>query len=509
MQAEGISVPPLELRDGVMVVDGFGVKIGVHRGHLVITDGAGRQHRRSRLPRATTKVKRIVVVGHTGSISLEALRWMADIGIDYVHLDSEGRILATSGAMGLDDPRLRRAQALASTNDTGLDITRWLLQEKLLGQLRNLRALEAADGVIRIEDSLRGLERAGTLRAMRLSEADAAKAYWRSIEDVPIRFARRDAPRLPAHWLRLGTRSSPLTGNPRRAASPGHAILNYLYAVLEAETRIACMKVGLDPGLGILHADQPSRDSMALDVMEPARPIADAELIRLVTLQVFRASDFRETRHGHCRVLAPLSHQLSRYSSYFAQHVGPYAEQTAQGLAGDIRRLPTHLSQTRRSAGRDVVRTKPVRRRDRHARPRPNDACSVCGTSIAAGRVICDACLPEHREEVSRRWVASGPEALDELRQQGLDPQGRSDVREKIGRKTGQRNRERGAWDRSNPPSDPAHFKNEILPRLQQVSPGAMSRASGLSRNYCSTIKSGRHVPHPRHWESLIQATQV
>ena len=39
------------------------------------------------------------------------------------------------------------------------------------------------------------------------------------------------------------------------------AILNYLYAVLEAESRIALLAIGLDPGIGILHTDQRARDS--------------------------------------------------------------------------------------------------------------------------------------------------------------------------------------------------------------------------------------------------------
>src|SRR5207253_9221064 len=59
--------------------------------------------------------------------------------------------------------------------------------------------------------------------------------------------------------------------SPRSAATPAHALLNYLYALLEVEARVACLTVGLDPGLGVLHADLRSRDSLACDVMEAAR----------------------------------------------------------------------------------------------------------------------------------------------------------------------------------------------------------------------------------------------
>jgi hypothetical protein len=54
-----------------------------------------------------------VFLGHTGYLSLDALRWLADVGIAWIHLDPDGRVLSTSASLGLNDPRLRRAQALA------------------------------------------------------------------------------------------------------------------------------------------------------------------------------------------------------------------------------------------------------------------------------------------------------------------------------------------------------------------------------------------------------------
>lgn len=69
---------------------------------------------------------------------------------------------------------------------------------------------------------------------------------------------------------------STLTGSPRLAVHPPNAVLNYLYAILEAEARLVAAELGLDPGLGVLHRDTPNRDSLASDLMEPARPLVDA-----------------------------------------------------------------------------------------------------------------------------------------------------------------------------------------------------------------------------------------
>ena len=75
------------------------------------------------------------------------------------------------------------------------------------------------------------------------------------------------------HWQRIGNRRSPLSGGLRLAVTPIHAILNYCFALLESESRLALVALGLDPGLGLgLHTDAPSRDSLVFDVLEPVRP---------------------------------------------------------------------------------------------------------------------------------------------------------------------------------------------------------------------------------------------
>ena len=44
-----------------------------------------------------------------GSIKLAAIRWLATLGIPYLHLDRDGRLIASAASAGLD-VRLRRAQ---------------------------------------------------------------------------------------------------------------------------------------------------------------------------------------------------------------------------------------------------------------------------------------------------------------------------------------------------------------------------------------------------------------
>src|SRR4051794_29927303 len=96
----------------VLVADGYGIKLSVQRGHLLIEDGLGAQRRTRRYPRIERDLRRILILGHTGSLTLEALRWCAERHIAVAQLDADNRVISIVAAPGLDDARLRRAQAL-------------------------------------------------------------------------------------------------------------------------------------------------------------------------------------------------------------------------------------------------------------------------------------------------------------------------------------------------------------------------------------------------------------
>jgi hypothetical protein len=46
-------------------------------------------------------------------------------------------------------------------------------------------------------------------------------------------------------------------------------------------------------------------------------------------------------------------------------------------------------------------------------------------------------------------------------------------------------------------------FSRELLPALDHVSVATLAKATSLSKTYCSFIKRGLRVPHPRHWATL------
>ncbi|HEV2073618.1 MAG TPA: CRISPR-associated endonuclease Cas1 [Thermomicrobiales bacterium] len=151
---------------------------------------------------------------------------------------------------------------------------------------------------------------------MRSVEDHAAAAYWSAWTPATIRFAKRDQAKVPEHWKTFGTRSSPISGATRNASNPLNALLNYVYAILETEVRLAILTMGLDPGMGILHADLKSRDSFVFDVIEPLRSEVDGYLLTMLEERTFAAREFFETRQGcvgscrRCRRSSPRWHRV-------------------------------------------------------------------------------------------------------------------------------------------------------------------------------------------------------
>src|SRR5713101_1340622 len=121
-------------KSGVIVLNGYGIRVQVNAGHLLLQDGIADERRTIRLPRVGHGLRRLVMIGSDGFITLEALRWLADQGAAFVMLDRQGKVLVVTGPVSTSDAKLRRAQSLALSNGTALKISTELISQKLAGQ---------------------------------------------------------------------------------------------------------------------------------------------------------------------------------------------------------------------------------------------------------------------------------------------------------------------------------------------------------------------------------------
>jgi CRISPR-associated endonuclease Cas1 len=502
------------IRSGIVTLSGYGIKVAVDRRHLAVSDGIGRQRRAGRFAKATSRIKRLIVIAQTGFVTLEALRWLHDAKAAFVQLDHDGSIL-TASIGSLDDARLRRAQALIPMTEHRLAIAREILEAKLKGQLAVLDSF-GLEGGSKVRAAIALLDRADRIDRVLIAEAQAAEAYWDAWAGVPMQFAQRD--RVPDHWHTFGARRSPLTLAPRNAGNPLNAILNYLYTLLEVETRIALIGRGLDPGLALFHCDEANRQSLAADVMESVRPHVDAFVLNLARTRTFSAKDFAETREGACRLASPLAQELAPSMATWAKLVAPYAEAVARHVArlaksGLGMEAPIRAAASNRARVKVRVRPIEVPVAPKAVRSVPiataANACRSCGAKLTIRkRVYCDLCFPEQMEAQRRALTpafrAGGPAKIAAMRAAGHDPTTTPAAQRRRANTASKQRKAAAAW-RDDGSLDRVDFRRDILPRLEGLPVRAIAEAMGASISHGSKVRAGVLVPHRRHWRALQQ----
>src|SRR6185312_11995633 len=375
---------------GVLTLYGYGIRITMQSGHLQIEDGIGPERRKFRLPRVNHRLKRLVCIGDDGFVTLSALRWLSEVRASFVMLDRIGNVRVVTGPVSPSEARLRRAQALALSNGTAVPIARELMGAKLKGHealLREqLKNLDKANALAVLRDKLSISE---TINSIRAIESHAATEYWSAWYEVPLLFPRKDAKQVPTHWLRFGTRHSPLSSGPRLAVNPANALLNYTNAIAESECRKALVACGLDPGLGLIHTDTANRDSLALDLIETIRPAIEAWLLNWLLTEALSRSDFSESSDGNCRISTALCSKVSETAPTWGKLVAPWSEYVAHSLYGGrsshsvvARGLKTPLTQNHRRRSKSAPAT--IMRM-----PKAEHVCRGCGKQI---RKDCEEC---------------------------------------------------------------------------------------------------------------------
>jgi len=445
---------------GVLMLRGYALRLRVERGHLVIEDESLGVRRQTRLSRIDREVRRLIVIGSSGAITLDAIKWLDGVGLPLLHLHPDGRVLMVAASSAAHRPPVRRAQALAGTNEVGLQISRRLLVAKVQGQLDLLGRLEASRDIRRdVASADRQVEQATNFDSLRLAEAQGAQAYWSAWRQVPVQIVATDRKRCPRHWSVFGARHSPLgSRGSNRAVNPANAILNYCYAVLEGEARIACLAVGLDPMLGLLHTDRTARGALALDLMEPARPAVDRFVLDLLAKREFTRRDLYELPDGQCRLLPSVTEPLAATASRWARLVMPVAQSVVAALleAAEKGPKPEHHGET------------PYRRRRR--------------LQVRSMREFDDrpdpTVDPRYRGAAVRR------------RQRTMDSVYRANAVYK---------------QRAQPAMTREAYLNAVRPHLEAIPLKQLMATTGLTSASCSQLRRGITVPHPRHWAGLAR----
>ncbi len=167
-----------------------------------------------------------------------------------------------------------------------LDFSRKLVDAKIFNQRTIIRRnwkedeLERKSILARLNRVRKSLASVKDFDSLRGYEGDAAAIYFRAFNQMlapPDKYAEFQFERR----------------NRRPPLDPTNALLSLAYAMLTRSVQIALLTVGFDAYRGFFHAPRYGRPALALDIMEPFRPIvADSVVLSVVNTGEITAQHF-------------------------------------------------------------------------------------------------------------------------------------------------------------------------------------------------------------------------
>lgn len=232
-------------------------------------------------------------------------------------------------------------------------LARGLVRSKILNMRtlvrRNWRGSDKPTGLLkRMKQHAEKAARSADLNELLGHEGAAAADYFRNFpqmirqeEDQEIQFDFRGRNRRPP-------------------ADPVNALLSFAYAMLTRQWTIALTAVGFDAYRGFFHQPRYGRPALALDMMEPFRPLlADSAVLTAINNGEVRPTDFVSAADsvnlspvGRKRFIAAferrleqkVTHPLFGYRIAYSRLLEIQARLLARFLLGEIREYPNFMT---------------------------------------------------------------------------------------------------------------------------------------------------------------------
>jgi CRISP-associated protein Cas1 len=279
-------------------------------------------------------VERLVCFGAVG-VSAGLRSWALASDIDLVFLSRRGTYLghAWPAASRRHLARLRAQLSVAEDAERVLRFARAVVNAKVGKQKILLQRLARRDNHEAVLDAVRQIDHLLTLLSDCVSrdevmgiEGAAARTYFGALGKVVPDEMRFD-------------------GRSRQPPEDTiNAALSYGYAIILAESVSALCAAGLDPAVGMFHAEQDRRPSLALDLMEEFRPlIIDQVVIASARRAELRPEHGHREGHDHGVLLTKAGREIliDSYERRMLQHT----RGALPGISGSLRRHLYHQAQ--------------------------------------------------------------------------------------------------------------------------------------------------------------------
>ncbi|MDE1870866.1 MAG: CRISPR-associated endonuclease Cas1 [Candidatus Micrarchaeota archaeon] len=282
-----------------LLISGFGTNIKVDKRKLVITNKLDKMQIEfypHQIPYDS-----IIVDGHTGNITFEALRWLMKHDISVSMLNWNGELLSVALPKAPVSSKLRIMQYKMYLDEKErLKVAATIIKEKVAKSFELLEKLSDYYNSIdmnKIKNAFENENRLfGKIRAndeLMTYEGRIADIYWVNITKIFDKLYPE---------FRFEKRGNKTYSHNVNASDEINALLNYGYAVLESEIRKDINAIGLDASIGFLHEIHSGRASLVCDAQELYRWLIDLSVIQLLEERKLKKSDFIVTENYHVRL---------------------------------------------------------------------------------------------------------------------------------------------------------------------------------------------------------------
>jgi len=270
-----------------------------------------------------------VCVWGNSQITTQAVLELAENGVGISWLTGGGSMRAMTYAPLEKNVVLRRQQYRSCDDEYCCsNLARWIVAAKIENQrtlIRRNDSTGAAEQLLRtLGDLRRKTVETSALESLRGIEGIAAKGYW---EHFPLLLKPKDG-----GALTMKGRSK------RPPQDPVNALLSFGYTLLLRDFMTALHSVGMDPMYGFYHVLVPGRPALALDLMEPFRPlVVDSAVLRAINEGSFSLNDFVQLEQS-C-LLKP--HARKRWIEAYERRVDEMVTHPVFGYRLSYRRIFT------------------------------------------------------------------------------------------------------------------------------------------------------------------------
>ncbi|MCC5946568.1 MAG: CRISPR-associated endonuclease Cas1 [Bernardetiaceae bacterium] len=236
-------------------------------------------------------------------VTSDAIMLAIKEGIDIVFMDGQGEAKGRvwNNRFG-SIATIRREQLSFSQQARAIPWIKTIIEDKIREQLAFLQQVRyfpnlpnSPTSEQRIDDAILKIQQtAKALQTVKLKKTDESwKNKLRGYEGTASRYYFQAIAYALPHQYRFETRGE------RPAKDKFNAMLNYGYGMLYAQVQSAQIKSGLDPSIGVLHADQySSAPTLAFDMIEPYRNWIERVVFRLCMQYAITDNDFRIVEKG-------------------------------------------------------------------------------------------------------------------------------------------------------------------------------------------------------------------